>query len=322
MRTLRLVAVGWWLQLKMRSRVRRSTASSASSTRCSSRRRSSACTGRAAASGASSAPRSGPASWASGRRSARPRARRCRASAGRARSSCWSRRRRRFPLLVVPMTLSMATIGLYSLIATLALGTGRVRHHISLAGPIVVRVRRGGHRDRRSALMGFLLAVVVGALPRRPGRSGTAFELPVWLICGFLVPLRRCPAGYARSRGCCRRPGASPRSAAAALGGSPWRGHRRCACVLALGLRRRRRARLAGRLVDSARAPRDAGAELRAAADPGSSSSAGWTELSRAVRLAEPVDPDPDVHRRADLPGAVLRVRRAQTPASARTRSS
>ena len=100
-----------------------------------------------------------------------------------------------FALLVVPITLSMATIGLYSLVATLLWG----RYVFSIpvriddpAGFIVAALVT----VLAIAMMGFLQAVA-SVRYRSAWALGTALELPVWLVCGFLVPLSALP-GWVR----------------------------------------------------------------------------------------------------------------------------
>jgi ABC-2 type transport system permease protein len=96
-----------------------------------------------------------------------------------------------FPLLVLPITMSMATIGLYSLIATLAWGRLVFGIPLDFANPVtfacaaIVTVIAIG-------LVGFLQSVVCVRL-RSAWAIGAALEMPIWLICGFLVPLSKLP---------------------------------------------------------------------------------------------------------------------------------
>ena len=96
-----------------------------------------------------------------------------------------------FPILVVPMTLSMATIGAYSLVVTLlwgrfVFGIGlTVKDPLAFAGAIAVTVLAIG-------MLGFLIAI--GSVRYRSAWAlGNALEMPVWLICGFLVPIANLP---------------------------------------------------------------------------------------------------------------------------------
>jgi ABC-2 type transport system permease protein len=155
-----------------------------------------------------------------------------------------------FPLLITPITLSMATVGLYSMLATLLWGRVAFGISVHLAHPgmfaagVLVTVLAIG-------LMGFVLAVTAVRYPRA-WALGSALEFPVWLVCGFLVPLHALPLwtrplswalpptwGFAAIRD-------------GALGGQGWADAGIC---LALGLAYALVGALAsGRLVDSARA--------------------------------------------------------------------
>ena len=159
------------------------------------------------------------------------------------------------------MTLAMATIGLYSLVATLLWGRFAFGIPISFDHPLVF-VLAAVVTAIAVSLMGFLLAVcsvryrsVVG--PR------VGLEFPIWLICGFLVPLSLLPGwvhpiawvlpptwGVAAVKG-------------AAFGGSPWLDIVVC-LALSAGLRRSSAPSSPGRLVDSARDERHPGADVRA----------------------------------------------------------
>ncbi|HEY5185451.1 MAG TPA: ABC transporter permease [Actinomycetes bacterium] len=86
-----------------------------------------------------------------------------------------------FPLVIVPMTLSMATIGLYSLVATLLWGRLAFGIPLSLAHPAAFVVASVVTAIGIS-LRGFLLAVTAVRY-RGACALGTALELPVWLIC-------------------------------------------------------------------------------------------------------------------------------------------
>lgn len=97
-----------------------------------------------------------------------------------------------FPYLVIPMTLSMATIGAYSIAVTLLWGRLVfgiplvVKDPLAFVGAVAVTVVAIG-------MLGFLLAI--GSVRYRTAWAlGNALELPVWLICGFLVPIANLPA--------------------------------------------------------------------------------------------------------------------------------
>jgi ABC-2 type transport system permease protein len=99
---------------------------------------------------------------------------------------------RPFALLLIPTTLSMSTIGAYSLIATLAWGRLVFGIDITVADPlgfvvaVLVTVVAIG-------MLGFLLALMFVRY-RSAWAIGSALEMPVWLICGFIVPLGLLPS--------------------------------------------------------------------------------------------------------------------------------
>jgi ABC-2 type transport system permease protein len=126
----------------------------------------------------------------------------------------------RFPLLVLPIALSMTTIGLYSLVATLLWGRLAFGIPISFHDPggfvcamvaITIAI----------ALVGFLEAVMMVRY-RAAWAIGTALELPVWLLCGFLVPLSALPAWVRPVAWVLPPTWGVYALRAAALGGSPW----------------------------------------------------------------------------------------------------
>jgi ABC-2 type transport system permease protein len=155
-----------------------------------------------------------------------------------------------FPLLILPMTLSMATVGAYSLVATLLWGRFvfgidiAVRHPAGFVAACLATVAAVG-------VLGFLVAVS-SVRYRTAWALGTALEFPVWLLCGFLVPLSLMP-GWTRPVSWLLAPtwGLDAIRAAAA-GGNPLPGIAACLGLAAaygvLGTL------LARRLVDSARA--------------------------------------------------------------------
>jgi ABC-2 type transport system permease protein len=96
-----------------------------------------------------------------------------------------------FSLTVLPVTLSMATIGLYSMVVTILWGRFvfgieiAVANLVGFALAVLVTVVAIG-------VVGFLLAVA-SVRYRTAWALGSTLELPVWLICGFLVPLGALP---------------------------------------------------------------------------------------------------------------------------------
>jgi ABC-2 type transport system permease protein len=95
------------------------------------------------------------------------------------------------PVVILPVTLSMATIGAYSLVVTLLWGRFvfgvelAVRHPVQFVLAAAVTVLSIG-------VLGFLLAVS-SVRYRTAWALGSALEMPVWLISGFLVPLDLLP---------------------------------------------------------------------------------------------------------------------------------
>src|SRR3954454_24543150 len=97
-----------------------------------------------------------------------------------------------FALVLLPVTIAMATIGLYCMVATLLWGRLAFGIHFAvvhwpafvLAVPATV-VSIG--------CAGFLLAVSFVRY-RASWALGNLLEYPVWLICGFLVPLALLPS--------------------------------------------------------------------------------------------------------------------------------
>ncbi len=89
-----------------------------------------------------------------------------------------------FPLLILPVTLSMATIGGYSLVATLLWG-----RFVFGIGITVQPARSRSSRRRRDDRGGRACWASCWRSARcatgRRGRWASALEMPVWLICGF-----------------------------------------------------------------------------------------------------------------------------------------
>jgi ABC-2 type transport system permease protein len=97
----------------------------------------------------------------------------------------------RFALVLVPITTAMATLGIYSLVATLFWGWLLFDISIPVADPLLfalsVLVSIGS-----IAMLGFLLSVSVVRY-RAAWALGNLLEYPGWLLCGFLVPLALFP---------------------------------------------------------------------------------------------------------------------------------
>ncbi|MGN6685982.1 MAG: ABC transporter permease [Actinomycetales bacterium] len=156
---------------------------------------------------------------------------------------------RSFSLLVLPMTLAMATTGLYSLVATLLWGRLVFGIDISLEHPasflLAAVVTAVG-----VSLMGYLLAVSAVRY-RGAWALGTALELPVWLLCGFLVPLSALPAWVRPISWVLPPTWGANALREAAFGGSPWTDM--LACLVLSAVYGAAATWLSGRLLTSAR---------------------------------------------------------------------
>jgi ABC-2 type transport system permease protein len=98
---------------------------------------------------------------------------------------------RHFALVLLPATLGLATIGIYNLAATLLWGRFLFGVHLSIAHPLLFALAILGTVLAFGSL-GFLFAVSFVRF-RAAWVLGNFFEYPVWLICGFLVPLALLP---------------------------------------------------------------------------------------------------------------------------------
>jgi ABC-2 type transport system permease protein len=92
-----------------------------------------------------------------------------------------------FALVLLPITLAMATVGVYCLGATLVYGHFLFGIEISVEHPLLFAVAVVGTVLSFGAL-GFVFAVTFVRF-RAAWALGNLFEYPVWLIGGFLVPL-------------------------------------------------------------------------------------------------------------------------------------
>lgn len=124
------------------------------------------------------------------------------------------------PLVVVPITLSMATIGLYSLLATLLWGRLAFGIHLSFQQPLAFVVASVATAVGVSVI-GFVLSVTAVRY-RSAWALGTALELPVWLVGGFLVPLSLLPDWVRPVSWLLPMTWGVGAVKQAALGGTPW----------------------------------------------------------------------------------------------------
>jgi ABC-2 type transport system permease protein len=98
---------------------------------------------------------------------------------------------RHFALVLLPATLGLATLGVYNLAATLLWGRFLFGVHLTIAHPLLFALAIVGTVLAFGGL-GFLFAVSFVRY-RFAWVLGNFFEYPVWLICGFLVPLALLP---------------------------------------------------------------------------------------------------------------------------------
>ena len=98
---------------------------------------------------------------------------------------------RHFALVLLPATLGLATVGIYNLVATLLWGRLLFGIDLTIEHPLLFALSILGTVLSFGGL-GFLFAVSFVRF-RAAWVLGNFFEYPVWLICGFLVPLSLLP---------------------------------------------------------------------------------------------------------------------------------
>ena len=125
-----------------------------------------------------------------------------------------------FALLLVPLTLSMATIGAYSMAATLLWGRLAFGIEIAIADPLIF-VLSVVVTVFAIAMLGMLIAIS-SIRYRAAWALGSAIEMPVWLICGFLVALSDLPAWVRPLSSVLAPTWGVAAMRAAATGQSPW----------------------------------------------------------------------------------------------------
>jgi ABC-2 type transport system permease protein len=124
-----------------------------------------------------------------------------------------------FALILLPVTIAMSTIGIYSMAATLIWGRVLFGIDIHIIHPLLF-VLAVPTTIVSIGMLGFLLSVSVVRY-RTSWALGNAMEYPVWLVCGFLVPLSILP-GFVRPISWALAPTWGIRAIRqAALGGSP-----------------------------------------------------------------------------------------------------
>jgi len=100
-----------------------------------------------------------------------------------------------FALVMLPVTIAMSTIGIYSMAATLLWGRVLFHIHLHVVHPLLFVVAIPA-TVLAIGMLGFLLSVTVVRY-RTAWALGNMLEYPVWLVCGFLVPLSLFP-GWVR----------------------------------------------------------------------------------------------------------------------------
>lgn len=125
-----------------------------------------------------------------------------------------------FSLVLLPVTVATAAIGIYCLAATIVWGRFvfgidlPMEHPIAFALAVPATVVAVG-------MLGFLMAVSFVRF-RRSWSIGAVLEYPVWLICGFLIPLSLLP-GWVRPISWALAPTWGMTAIReAASGGTPW----------------------------------------------------------------------------------------------------
>jgi ABC-2 type transport system permease protein len=124
-----------------------------------------------------------------------------------------------FALVLLPITIAMSAVGVYSMAATLIWGRILFGIDVHVVHPLLF-VLAVPATIVSVGMLGFLLSVVVVRY-RTAWALGNALEYPVWLVCGFLVPLSLFP-GWVRPISWALAPTWGVRAIReAALGGSP-----------------------------------------------------------------------------------------------------
>jgi ABC-2 type transport system permease protein len=124
-----------------------------------------------------------------------------------------------FSLVLLPITIAMTTMGIYSMAATLLWGRLLFGIPVHIVHPLLFCLAVPA-TIVAIGMLGFLLSVTVVRY-RTAWALGNALEYPVWLVCGFLVPLSLFP-GWVRPISWALAPTWGVRAIReAALGGAP-----------------------------------------------------------------------------------------------------
>lgn len=126
----------------------------------------------------------------------------------------------RFSLVLLPITFAMATIGLYSVVATVLWNWWLfdVRLHVADWPLFILSILMA---TITIALFGFLLSVTAVRY-RTSWALGAALEYPGWLLCGFVIPLDLLPDALRPLSWILAPTWAVQGMRAAAAGESPW----------------------------------------------------------------------------------------------------
>ncbi len=151
--------------------------------------------------------------------------------------------------VLLPLTLATSTIGLYCIVATMLWARFVFGIHVPVAHPLPFALGILGIVVTIGAL-GFVMAVTF-VRARRAWAIGAVTEFPIWLVCGFLVPISILPH-WVRPISWVLGPTWGMRAIhAGAFGGGPWLDLGLCFglafAYVAVG------ALLLGRMVDAAR---------------------------------------------------------------------
>ena len=117
----------------------------------------------------------------------------------------------RLILVLAPITVAIAGIGVYSIASTLLWGRLLFGVPVHISHPLLFAISIPA-AVLSIGLLGLVLASTL-VLYRSASSLSQALEYPIWTITGMLIPLSLLPAGSTRSPGCSRRPGACARFA-------------------------------------------------------------------------------------------------------------
>lgn len=125
-----------------------------------------------------------------------------------------------FALILLPTTIAMATIGIYSMASTLLWGWLVFGIDVQIGDPLAFLLAVPATVISIGAL-GFLLAIAFVRF-RQAWALGNMLEYPVWLVSGFLVPLTLFPGWVLPISWALAPTWGINAIREAALGGSPW----------------------------------------------------------------------------------------------------